>query len=77
MFHSSVGRISEWGGVKMEVQKAQRGVKYGKLPSHTPPPHSIDTIALNCLVFEKIAFLHFAVKIQDGGSPLSWILGVP
>ena len=28
---------------------------------------SSDTIALNCLVFEKIAFLHFDVKIQDGG----------
>ena len=33
-------------------------------------------IALNCLVFEKIAFLHFGVKVQDGGSPPSWILGV-
>ena len=31
---------------------------------------------LNCLVFQKIAFLHFGVKIQDGGSPPSWILGV-
>ena len=38
---------------------------------------SIDTIALNCLVFEKIAFLHFGDEIQDGGSPPSWILGVP
>jgi len=38
---------------------------------------SIDTIALNCIVFEKIAFLHFCVKIQDGGSPPYWILGVP
>ena len=38
---------------------------------------SINTIALNCLVFEKIAFLHFGVKIQDGGSPPSWILWVP
>ena len=38
---------------------------------------SIDTIALHCLVFEKIEFLHFGVKIQDGGSPPSWILGVP
>jgi len=37
---------------------------------------SLDTIALNCLVFEKIAFLHFGVKIQDGGSSPSWILGV-
>jgi len=31
---------------------------------------------LNCLVFQKIAFLHFGIKIQDGGSPPSWILGV-
>ena len=37
---------------------------------------SVDTIALNCLVFQKIAFLYFGVKIQDGGSPPSWILGV-
>jgi len=36
----------------------------------------IDTVALNCLIFEKIAFLHVGVKIQDGGSPPSWILGV-
>ena len=36
------------------------------------------TIALNCIVFEKIAFLilHFSDKIQDGGSPPSWILGI-
>jgi len=27
------------------------------------------TKPLNCLVFEKIAFLHFGVKIQDGGDP--------
>jgi len=26
---------------------------------------------------EKMAFLHFGVKIQDGGSPPSWILWVP
>ena len=32
---------------------------------------------LNCLVFQKIAFLHFGVKIQDCRSPPSWILGVP
>jgi len=38
---------------------------------------SIGTIALNCLVFKKIAFLHFGVKIQDNVSPPSWILGVP
>jgi len=31
---------------------------------------------LNCLVFQKIAFLHFGVNIQDGRSPPSWILGV-
>ena len=37
---------------------------------------SADRVALNCLVCEKIAFLHFGVKIQDGGSPPSWILGV-
>ena len=37
---------------------------------------SIDIVALNCLVFEKIAFPHFGVKIQDGGSPPSWILVV-
>jgi len=37
---------------------------------------TIDTVALNCLVFEKIAFLHVGVKIQDGASPPSWILGV-
>jgi len=34
---------------------------------------SIDTIAL-FLVFEKMVFLHFGVKIQDGGSPPSTIL---
>jgi len=28
------------------------------------------------LILEKIAFLHFGVKIQHGGSPPSWILGV-
>ena len=31
---------------------------------------------LNCLVFQKNVFLHFGVKIQNGGSPPSWILGV-
>ena len=38
---------------------------------------SIDKVALNCLIFEKIAFLHFGIKIKDGGSPPSSILGVP
>jgi len=28
----------------------------------------MDTVALHCLVFAKIAFLHFGIKIQDGGS---------
>jgi len=37
---------------------------------------SKETIALKCLVFEKIAFLHFGVNIQDGRSPPFWILGV-
>ena len=37
----------------------------------------ITTSLLNCLVFQKIAFLHFSVHIQDGGSLPSWILGVP
>ena len=36
----------------------------------------ITTSLLNCLVFQKIAFLH-SVNIQDGGSLPSWILGVP
>jgi len=36
----------------------------------------IDTIASKCLVFEKIAYLHFGIKIQDGGSPPSSILRV-
>jgi len=31
---------------------------------------------LNCLVFQKIAFLDFGVEIQDGGYPPSSILGV-
>ena len=46
-----------------------------KSPRTTLYGSSIDTIALNCLVFAKIAFLHFGVKIQDGGSPPSWIVG--
>ena len=37
---------------------------------------SIDTIDPNWLVFDKIVFLHFYVKIQDGESPPSWILWV-
>jgi len=29
---------------------------------------SIDIMAVNCLVFDNIAFLHFEVKIKNGGS---------
>jgi len=32
---------------------------------------------LNCLVFRKIAFLYFGVKIQDGGFSPYCIIGVP
>jgi len=39
-----------------------------KSPCTTSYRSSIDTIALNCLAVEKIAFLHFGVKIQDDGS---------
>ena len=38
---------------------------------------AIDTIALNCLVFEKIAFLHVGIKMQNGGSPPYWIFWIP
>jgi len=41
-----------------------------KSPCTTSNRSSIETIALNYLVFEKIAFSHFGVKIQDGGSPI-------
>ena len=37
---------------------------------------SINTIALNCLVFQNITFLHFGIKIQDGGCPPSWVVRV-
>ena len=47
-----------------------------KSPRTTSYRSSRDTMALNCLVFEKIAFLHVGKKIQDGGSPPSGILGV-
>jgi len=43
-------------------------------PCATSYRSSIDTVALS-LVFEKIPCLHFRVKIQDGGSPPSWICG--
>jgi len=47
-----------------------------KSPCTTSYRSSIDTIAPNCLVFKKIAFLHFGVKIRDGRFPPSWILEV-
>ena len=47
-----------------------------KSPCTTSYRSLIETIALNYFVFEKIAFLHFSIKIQDGGSPPSWILGI-
>ena len=37
-----------------------------KRPFTTSYRSSIHTTALNCLVFDKIVFLHFGVKIQDG-----------
>ena len=54
-----------------------RGPMMGSLKSRCTTSYrsSIDTISLNCLVFEKIAFLHFGINIQDGESPPSWILG--
>jgi len=47
-----------------------------KLAYITSYRSSIDIIVLNCSVFDKIAFSHFGVKIQDGENPPSWILGV-
>ena len=38
-----------------------------KSPCTTSYKSLIENIALNCLVFEKIAFLHFGIK--------TWILG--
>jgi len=56
-----------------------RGPVMGILKSPCPTSYmsSIDTVALNFLVSEKIAFLCFSVKIQDGVSPPHWILGDP
>jgi len=39
-----------------------------KSPCTTSNRSPIETIPLNCLVFEKIVILHFGDKIQDGGS---------
>ena len=48
-----------------------------KSPCTTSCRWSIETITLNWLVFEKIALLHFGIKIQNGESSPSCILGVP
>ena len=60
-------RFSRW---RISAILDFRGPIMGSLksPCTTSYRSSIDTIALNCLVYEKIAFLHFGVKIQDGGS---------
>jgi len=69
-------RFSRW---RISAILDFRGPIMGSLksPCTTSYRSSIETIALNCLVFEKIAFLHFGIKIQDGGSPPYWISGVP
>jgi len=45
-----------------------RGPIIGSLKSQCTTSYRslIETIALNCLVFQKIAFLHFGIMIQDG-----------
>jgi len=47
-----------------------RGLIIGSLksPCATSYRSSLDTVALNCFVFENIAVLKVGVKIQDGGS---------
>jgi len=60
--------ILDFRGPIMGSLKSQRTTSYSS---------SIDTIAVNWLVFEKIAFLHFGDKIQDGGSSPSWDRGFP
>ena len=46
-----------------------RGPIMGSLKSQCTTSYrwSIETIALKCLVFKKITFLHFGIKMQDGG----------
>ena len=43
-----------------------------KSPCTTSYRSSIETIALKCLVFEKIAYFHFAVKILDFPHQTAW-----
>jgi len=45
-----------------------------KSPCTTSYKSSIETISLNCLVFQEIAFLHFGVKIQNPKWRISAIL---
>jgi len=68
-------RFSSW---RISAILGFKGLIIGSLVSRCAISYrsSIETIALNCLVFEKITFLHFGVKIQDGESAPSWILGV-
>jgi len=49
-----------------------------KSPCTTSYRSSIESIALNCLLFEKIACVRILAteRFQDSGSPPSWILGV-
>jgi len=69
-------RLSRW---RISAILDFRGPIMGSLKSScmTFYRSSIDSIALNCLVFEKIAFFAFWCQDQDGRSPPSWILGVP
>jgi len=64
-------RQKKWRHVDFQDSDDFRDPIMGSLKSPITYRSSIDTIALNCLVFEKIALLHFGVKIQDGGSPPS------
>ena len=53
-----------------------RGSIMGSLKTPCTNSYRSPIDIIKCLVFESIAFLHFGVKIQDGGSPPSWILWV-
>jgi len=60
-------RFSRWG---ISAIMDFRGLIIGSLksPCATSYRSSLDTVALNCFVFENIAVLNVGVKIQDGGS---------
>jgi len=64
-------RFSRW---RVSIILDFRGPLMGSLKSaHTTSCRSsIETIALNCFVFEKIALLHFGINIEDGGSRPPW-----